>query len=139
MNVARHARTMRKKIFAAIVLIAVVGALEVVVGAMEFALIVLYRPPTDGPLRVGMTGEELDQALDQPEYAKWCRNCIPNGRHLSDRGECVAYWLPRDWKGNKRDVGVYFNDEGRVVSWEARTLGVAPSPWDSFLHDIGLK
>jgi hypothetical protein len=125
-----------KKIVAAVVLIVLVGALEVVVGAMEFALIVLYRPPAD-PLRVGMSGEELDRALNQPEYAHWCANSA--GRHLSERGECVGYWLTPDLKGNKREVAVYFNDQGQVLSWKAKTRGIPPTQWETFLHDIGLK
>jgi hypothetical protein len=102
-------RTMNKKVKGCIGLIAIIMLIIA-------AKVAVDRTRAAGPLRVGMTGEELDSALGQPMYKHWCDNAV--GRHLGDKGEVVIYKYPPDRQGNERYARVSFNDGGLVVDWK---------------------
>jgi len=94
------------------------------------------------PLRVGMTGEEVDAALHQTNYRTWCRNNKGLEGYRLNNG--MWYDIGPDWRGNMACVFVFFdpdNPDGpevpRVVRWETHTAQA--SKWAQVKYVLGLK
>jgi hypothetical protein len=83
------------------------------------------------PLRVGMTGEEVDLALDQPKHSK----------ELRATTDWLLYSLKPDRFADGENVAVFFDDQRRVVRWEKcpRANYHRRSSWESFKFVIGMK
>jgi|SRR5579862_753438 len=116
---------MRKKIAACI------GVIALIVAAM---LAFYWTTPPAVPLRVGMTGEEVDHALGQPNHSK----------ERSPTSDGLLYGLKPDWLAEGENVAVLFDDKGdkgRVIRWEKCPSGHyhRRSWWESFKFVTGLK
>jgi hypothetical protein len=102
----------RKKIAASIGLIALIVTAELA-----------FDPESSvGPLRVGMTGEEVDRAFDQPQWHHY-------KNHQRTREEGLGYWLEPDWLGEGAEVVVSFDGEGRVTGWRKTKIDHQRLSW----------
>jgi hypothetical protein len=106
----------RKRIAASVGLVAIIMAVVVALSWSSPAL----------PLRVGMTGEEVDAALGQTNYIDWCRNYAGTKDARLNNG--MWYNIGPDWRGNFVGLNVYFDNEDpasgqtpRVASWRTHT------------------
>ncbi len=105
---------MRKRIATCVGLVALVVAVTMGLSRVSPAL----------PLRVGMTGEEVDDALGQTNYRDWCRNY----KGMDTLGNGMWYNVGPDWRGNFVGLNVYFDPEDpagtqtpRVIGWSTKT------------------
>jgi hypothetical protein len=100
---------------------------------MALERLALDRERTDGlPLRVGMTGDEVDSAFDSEQWHNY------KGRQRT-REEGLQYGLERDWLGESPYVVVFFDDEGRVIRWETKPPRYRRSWWGRLLYVAGMK
>jgi hypothetical protein len=87
-----------------------------------------------GPLRVGMTGEEVDSAMNQLVYSHMRNNGGGPENSRPKPGEEVWYDIkpvePVNWLGDRECIVVVFDAEGRVVRWEKRATPNSRSWWD---------
>ncbi len=123
---------MRKKIIPCLALL----ALALVVAAV----IALVRASSAGPLRVGMTGGEVDDALGKTNYRDFCRNHKGEGLRL----DAMSYNITPDRRGNTVMLYVYFDNDDqdgpevqRVVRWDTQT---SANSWQyQFKYLLGLN
>ena len=104
-----------------------VGVGLVVVVLAVTVLVCDRMEPTEPPLRVGMTADEVEQLLGKP-------SATAGGlmSHIS------LYDKQEDWLGSSRSIQVHFDSNGYVVDWTVRSFSRTRPPWlDRALKAVG--
>jgi hypothetical protein len=114
----------------------------VLLALLVTALVVWWLPPTEPPLRVGMTTQEVEEALGE-SYALTNSDSTWLFRGFEEGCEFVAqvdhYQIGPNWLGTNQklsvhyeaggDKSVVFGHPGRVTHWEVEPLPRTRPPW----------
>jgi hypothetical protein len=86
-------------------------------------LTVRWLPPTEPPLRVGMTHEEVRHLMGDDSIS------IPVGNGFDPELYVTGYSTEVDWLGNSQFVDVWTDRNWIVVSLEVKQLPRTRPPW----------
>jgi hypothetical protein len=102
---------MRKKV--------AIGIGLVLLASVVMVLVVLWLPPTEPPLRVGMTEEEVRALLGEPETTL-----------VSGPGILLSIFFPEpDWLGYNRRITIVRDVNSQVIYWNDEPLPRTRPPW----------
>jgi len=104
-----------------------IAAYGVLIGLVLAAVVALGLRWPAVPLRMGMTGYEVDSALNQSHYAIWLERYKADRGYRINRETGMWYDFGRDGMGNSVGLFVFFDKEEpnegevpRVVGWQTK-------------------